>query len=387
MLMVLFLIAIAWFIYPFIGIPVQIGTSSENKKLKRRIKELEDELALLKQNGEKTVLQDDNIAETGTLQDNVFSPEERSAFAAGINDEVLNADKNERVSSLPVGYSVSDGNNEPLVYSMSMFENNGDQNSAGNVTETETIGNVTETIENAAETETADAETRKQKNVSGILITGVSMVLLAGLIFVTTNWNSIGSGFKIFLSVLVTLIFFGASFLAEKKLGIESTSRGFFVLGVFFIPITSVSMFFYKIFGEWLSFSGEGKMLALMSVFLSCSLSCGLITWKYRNNISAFFTMLFISAAVCAFAFFAASEPFVFAVFFIIAALYSVLLLIIKPEMLNRFEIPFVYTDVYSMFSKLNAFIFALISIICSAADGSTAEAAAAAIRRPRGPE
>ncbi len=376
MLMVLFLIAIAWFIYPFIGIPVQIGTSSENKMLKRRIKELEDELALLKQNGEKTVLQDDNTAETGTLQDDVFSPEERSAFAAGINDEVLNADKNERVSSLPVGYSVSDGNNEPLVYSKSMFENNGDQNSAGNVTETETIGNVTETIENAEETETADAETRKQKNVSGILITGVSMVLLAGLIFVTTNWNSIGSGFKIFLSVLVTLIFFGASFLAEKKLGIESTSRGFFVLGVFFVPITSVSVFFYKIFGEWLSFSGEGKMLALMAVFLSCAGACVLITGKFRNHISAFGAMLFVSAAVCSLGFFTES----YIAFYIIAAMYSCAVIYINQKTLARLEIPVVYSEVFGKFSVFNVFAMASVALVFGYADSSSAETAAAVI-------
>ena len=376
----LILIAIAWVIYPFIGIPLLIGSNSENKKLKEKIKALQGELDRLTQNGtdvsainakaESAAPESVDISKAADFAERINngSIESGTEDAAGIMGDVpelkaadpVSEDglQTENSSAIPaVNYTVTD--NGPTVLS------------TPKVSPSQSEG-----TPNLPERNTA--EDRKAKNVSGLLITGVSMVLLAGLIFVTTNWSLISEGFKIFLIILVTLMFFGVSGFAEKTLGLDSTSKGFFTLGTLFVPITCVSMFFFEIFGEWLSFSGDGKMLALMSVFLSCSLSCGLITWKYRNNISAFFTMLFISAAVCAFAFFAASEPFVFAVFFIIAAIYSTVLLIIKPEMLNRFEIPFVYTDVYSMFSKLNAFIFALISIICSAADGSTAEAAAA---------
>ncbi|MBP0960519.1 MAG: hypothetical protein J5864_00030, partial [Oscillospiraceae bacterium] len=315
----LILIAIAWVIYPFIGIPLLIGSNSENKKLKEKIKALQGELDRLTQNGtdvsainakaESAAPESVDISKAAEFAERINngSIESGTEDAAGIMGDIpeLKAADSvsedgekqaENSSAIPaVNYTVTD--NGPTVLS------------TPKVSPSQSEG-----TPNLPERNTA--EDRKAKNVSGLLITGVSMVLLAGLIFVTTNWSLISEGFKIFLIILVTLMFFGVSGFAEKTLGLDSTSKGFFTLGTLFVPITCVSMFFFEIFGEWLSFSGDGKMLALMSVFLSCSLSCGLITWKYRNNISAFFTMLFISAAVCAFAFFAASEPFVFAVFF-----------------------------------------------------------------------
>ncbi len=325
------ILLILWCLYPFFGIPFAVSVSSKNNKLKERIDELEAENRKLR----------NEVSDDGKSLCPDFSEEENN-----IPQMDHTSEDTDSVTKLDMPVQKEDLSLTAL----------------------------------REEVMKEHEEKRKERNISGLLITGVSLVLLAGLIFVTTNWSAISDGFKIFLIFLVTVLFFGVSVFAEKKLGLESTSKGFFILGTLFVPVSCLSLIFFQIFGSWFSFGGEGKMLALMSVFLSCSVSCGLITGKYRNHISAFFTMLFVSAAVCSFAFFAATVAleFSFAVFFIIAVIYSAVLLLVKKEMLSRLEIPFVYTDVYSLFSKLNAFIFALISIIAAAADDSTGEAAAA---------
>lgn len=73
-------------------------------------------------------------------------------------------------------------------------------------------------------------------NTAGLaaLIIGMVFIVLAGLIFATTTWNVLPDFCKVALVFLLTGVFFGASYLAEKKLHIHKTGNGFYILGSIF---------------------------------------------------------------------------------------------------------------------------------------------------------
>lgn len=341
-MVILLIILAGWVLYPFFGIPFAIGVKSENNRLKKIIQNLEAENFRLRRNRLQTP--PEACINNSAAQFTNLGPEADVSPESGFAAEAV------RNSFVPAEtFTATD--KEP--------ENSFVCNEAP----------VPEVTERAA-------ESGKTRNVSGLLVSGVSMVLLAGLIFVTTNWSLIGTGVKIFLMILATAIFFGASAFAEKKLSIHSTSKGFFILGTMFIPITCIAFFFFEMLGPWISFSGEGRWLALMAVFLSCSASCILITNKYQIRFFAFMSMMFISAAVGSFGMFSG----MYAAMAVIAAGYSVLLLVLNEDTLTKLHVPFVYTDVYRLYSRISAFSFAFILMIYSAADGSTAEAAVAVL-------
>lgn len=352
---IMILTIILWILFPFFGIPFSIVKHSECKKLVKRIEELEFENKKLYY--ERTHKTDSGYVNAPGRPDDSVTDENN-----------LTAHKEKQGNQMYPDPDMSEASDS--AYSMEI-------NSDAEVYE-ESASETSMLTDGAYDTnyDTAQKENIKAKNVSGLLITGVSLVLLAGLIFVTTNWNSIGDGFKIFLIMLATGMFFGASVFTEKKLGLKSTGKGFFVLGTLFIPVTCISFFFFEIFGSWFSFAGEGMCLALMSVFLSCSLSCVLITHKYNAAPSAFASMMFMSAAVVSFGFFTEW----LAAFMIITAAYSVLLLAVKEEFLIRLEIPFVYIRIFRIFTRINAFALAFIGFIFAASEESTCSMATAVV-------
>lgn len=203
-------------------------------------------------------------------------------------------------------------------------------------------------------------------NVSAMFKTGVSMVLIAGLIFVTTNWSVMSSGLKIFIIMLVTGLFFAVSAVSEKILKLEATSKAFYALGSMFIPVTVISMFFFEIFGNWLSFSGEGRFLALMAVFLSCSAGAALLTRKYDTDYSAFIAMFSVSASV--FMLVLATE--LTAAVLLITAAFSYTVYMIKADKLEQLGIASAYVRNYRRFSVINFALSSLASFMYVAAGG-----------------
>ena len=78
-----------------------------------------------------------------------------------------------------------------------------------------------------------EKEKRKDKT---ILWLGTLLVIVASIIFAFTNWENMGSVFKITFLIAESLIFFITSFV-YKKLNNESSYKAMWFLGTIFIPI------------------------------------------------------------------------------------------------------------------------------------------------------
>jgi hypothetical protein len=77
----------------------------------------------------------------------------------------------------------------------------------------------------------APAAPRRVNAVPLILALGVVLICTAGIVFVTSNWNTLSDGAKIGVIALGAVVFFAAFALARFKLELDGTGRAFYILG------------------------------------------------------------------------------------------------------------------------------------------------------------
>ena len=117
-------------------------------------------------------------------------------------------------------------------------------------------------------------ESPKDKETSRntmILVSGAILIVLAAIVFLLSNWNTIPDILKTGTLTLLIGVFFGASRLADKKFNLEKTSKTFYFIAMAYIPIVLLSISIFQLFGEYLSITGSGKYLyfTISSIFLA----------------------------------------------------------------------------------------------------------------------
>lgn len=142
-----------------------------------------------------------------------------------------------------------------------------------------------------------------------LLISGVILIVLAGVIFATTSWEKLGATLKVSLLSLSSMLFFGASILAHKKFGLKQTGVAFYSLGSVFLPVSVLAVGFFELFGKWLSIGGDGKWLlgTIWALPLAATLYIGyrvykrpILKWMFLFSIAMgiISTALFISESI-----------------------------------------------------------------------------------------
>ena len=123
---------------------------------------------------------------------------------------------------------------------------------------------------------------KEQKNIS-ILVTGAICIVLSAIVFLMSTWNSIPNILKTIVLSLLTLVFFGGSYIAKEKFKLEKASKTFFYIAMAYIPICLISISIFGLFGTYLSIYGKGKYIYLMlsSVFVAFIYYA---TYKRKNN-------------------------------------------------------------------------------------------------------
>jgi len=104
---------------------------------------------------------------------------------------------------------------------------------------------------------------QEQKNIS-ILITGAVCIVLSAIVFLMSTWNSIPNILKTVVLALLTLVFFGGSYIAKDKFKLDKASQTFFYIAMAYIPICLISISIFELLGTFLSIYGEGKYIYLM---------------------------------------------------------------------------------------------------------------------------
>lgn len=139
------------------------------------------------------------------------------------------------------------------------------------------------------EKEYVDPESKK---LDIILKLGVLMVVLAGFIFATTSWDIIPDFAKSLSLLLLGIIFMALSYLADKKLKLESSQKMYYLLGMVFIWLSYYSVGFYGLLNDLLGLTEESANLFLASASLLATIQMFIASKTFKNELFKIFIFL-----------------------------------------------------------------------------------------------
>lgn len=211
--------------------------------------------------------------------------------------------------------------------------------------------------------QTQPAPEKKISTINIILILGALFLSLSGFIFAAATWGVLNSFFKAVVLVSFSALFFGIHSFTERKLKLEQTGKIFYILGSVFLPAAVVAAGLLKVFGEYLSFYGEGRFLLFAMLALSVCIPFFKGAHDYKNKIFAAVSHYSFSAAV------------VFTLFHVIpradvavlvSAVYSLLIVIAEPFIKEFYDEIFgednVFSAQYSYFALISTTIIGIFS-------------------------
>ena len=151
---------------------------------------------------------------------------------------------------------------------------------------------VTEEIKNAV-IESKPKYTDKEIKNSLILITGSVLVIISALLFLTTTWSFTNSFIKTFLLVLMLIVFFAASHIADKVLHLKQTAKAFRYIGLYFLPIVLFSISLFGLLGHELSLFGPNKYVYLFFSSLIVTIAYYYSSVKHNSTLIKVSTIIF----------------------------------------------------------------------------------------------
>lgn len=95
------------------------------------------------------------------------------------------------------------------------------------------------------------------------LLTGIIFVVLAGLIFATTTWRILPDPAKVLIVAAFSVLFFGTSDLAGKRLGIHRTGNALYVLGSIFAFLSVLAAAYFRLLGPAYVLVGQNRWRVL----------------------------------------------------------------------------------------------------------------------------
>ena len=137
-----------------------------------------------------------------------------------------------------------------------------------------------------------DEISSETKRIDILLKIGLAMILISGILFATSSWETIPDIIKVLGILLIGGIFLGLSKFSEEKLNIEKTTKAYYILGMAFILFTWISIGVFGIFTDWFSYFGAGKNLVYLLTFILLAGLLYLINKKYPSKEYEYFGII-----------------------------------------------------------------------------------------------
>jgi len=101
-------------------------------------------------------------------------------------------------------------------------------------------------------------EEKEQKILKNLLALGCGLVILAGVIFAVTTWETLSGILKTFALIIFSVIFLGMSHFSENKFKLKISSITYYILSNAFAVFAFIAAGYFEIFGNWFSLNGAG---------------------------------------------------------------------------------------------------------------------------------
>lgn len=212
-----------------------------------------------------------------------------------------------------------------------------------------------------------------------ILILGALLISLSGFIFAVANWGALNTFFKSVVLISFSAVFFAIHSLSERKLKLPQTGRIFYILGSIFLPSAVVAAGILKVFGEYFSFTGDGRAAVLAVIFLTVCIPFFKGAQDYKNRFFAAASFYTFSAATVSLIWQISPNGSVTALLTAVFALATAFLEPSAQKLLNRlFGGDNVFSAEWNRFSVVNAWALSVVSLF--AAESGFVSAAAFAM-------
>ena len=218
-------------------------------------------------------------------------------------------------------------------------------------------------------------EEKAERRLRLLLALGCGLVILAGIIFAMTTWETLSGFGKTLALIIASVIFFMMSFLAEHKFNIKRSSITYYILGNVFAVFAFVAAGYFNIFGEWFSLNGEGTHLYQAFLWGIGGVLSFLAYFKYENHDIFYIFDLCVLMVILSLVKFANFGVDVWV--FVAVAILSLLALIKNKDnnvlkVANNFGIvllpiaSIILVDVISLLTKSDRLVFYLLAFACS---------------------
>ncbi len=208
----------------------------------------------------------------------------------------------------------------------------------------------------------AHKEKKGPAAINVMLIVGTLFITISGFVFATAAWGTMNSFFRAVVLLSFSAVFFLLCYAAEKKLKLDSTGKVFYALGSAFLPAAAAAAGMLRVFGDYFSFFGGGRLLvvSLMAALLCACLFVGAKKYKSKNCArGGYGAFTFAFAAVMIHI---GVSPAVSA---LLLSLYTLGASLIEPRIAKNAGNSIILKE-YSFFAAANTWILAVVSLFLS---------------------
>ena len=138
---------------------------------------------------------------------------------------------------------------------------------------------------------------------------GVTMVAIAGVMIVTTSWETITDVVKFILLVIIGLLFLGLSKFSEVKLKIRNTTIAYWLLSAIAFGLSVFLIGYGNLLGDWFSLTGDGEDVFMAVFALTIALLTYLTYIKFKINAFLYAAYVAITCSVLCVLSYLGQEP------------------------------------------------------------------------------
>lgn len=144
--------------------------------------------------------------------------------------------------------------------------------------------------------ETAPKEKKIDMTVSNILfLIGTAFIVLSGIAFGVASWVRTSHEGRVSIIAVAAAVAFALSWVFKKAIKLTGSSISFYVLGTGFSSTVFMTAGYYKLMGDWLSFSGEGCFM-LLAITLAITSALMFLGNKIFDKLTLLYTALSAAA-------------------------------------------------------------------------------------------
>ncbi len=125
---------------------------------------------------------------------------------------------------------------------------------------------------------------RKPVSFTAILVTGVILVITAGIVFATTGWEYMNGIARTALILSMSAVFFTAGVVSEKKFGLDRTGFAFWFLGGLFLPVSVIGIAYFELLGSAFSFNDECAYLVFLVMLIVTLAVIAVSEYRYSSS-------------------------------------------------------------------------------------------------------